>query len=178
MQALRSSAIFGASCLGNRQRCFELSRRKRRIWRQVSRSPYWNAVQARDRGFDGTFFYSVVTTGVYCRPSCPARLPRRENVAFHPTCPDAESAGFRPCKRCKPNEPSLQDRYAAKVTQVCRIIEEAEEPPKLDALADAAGLSPYHFHRVFKAIAGVTPKAYANAHRQKRVRQILQGATP
>lgn len=134
---------------------------------------YWNAVKARDRSFDGKFYYSVATTGVYCRPSCPARLANRENVAFHASCRAAERAGFRPCKRCKPNEPSLHDRYAAKVAEACRLIADAEEPPKLDALAHSVGLSPYHFHRVFKAIAGVTPKAYAVAHRQKRIRENL-----
>ncbi|WP_334150501.1 bifunctional DNA-binding transcriptional regulator/O6-methylguanine-DNA methyltransferase Ada [Hyphomicrobium sp.] len=135
---------------------------------------YWDAVKRRDRSFDGTFYYSVATTGVYCRPSCPARLAKRENVVFHATCADAEAAGFRPCKRCTPNEPSLHDRYATKVAEVCRMIEDAEEPPKLSELAAAAGLSTYHFHRVFKAIAGVTPKAYAIAHRQKRLRDNLK----
>jgi len=134
----------------------------------------WDAVRARDRSYDGKFYYSVATTGVYCRPSCPARLARRENVAFHASCADAERSGYRPCKRCKPNEPSLHFRYAAKVAEACRLIEDAEEPPKLDVLARAAGLSTYHFHRVFKAIAGVTPKAYADAHRQKRVRDNLK----
>ena len=140
---------------------------------QPSDVEYWNAVRTRDKSYDGTFYYSVATTGVYCRPSCAARLAKRENVAFHPSCEHAERAGFRPCKRCKPNEPSLHDRYAAKVADACRLIEEAEEPPTLDELAHAAGLSTFHFHRVFKAIAGVTPKAYAVAHRQKRVRQNL-----
>lgn len=137
-------------------------------------SAFWNAVRARDRAYDGKFYYSVATTGVYCRPSCAARLANRRNVEFHASCADAEKAGFRPCKRCKPNEPSLHDRYAAKVAQACHLIEVAEEPPKLGALARAAGLSSYHFHRVFKAIAGVTPKAYAVAHRQKRVRENLK----
>ncbi|HRN87292.1 bifunctional DNA-binding transcriptional regulator/O6-methylguanine-DNA methyltransferase Ada [Hyphomicrobium sp.] len=135
---------------------------------------YWNAVRARDRDYDGKFYYSVATTGVYCRPSCPARLANRKNVAFHTSCADAERAGFRPCKRCKPTEPSLHERYAAKVADACRLIEDAEEPPKLDELARAIGLSTYHFHRIFKAIAGVTPKAYAVAHRQKRVRENLK----
>lgn len=135
---------------------------------------YWNAVRAKDRAFDGTFYYSVASTGVYCRPSCPARLPKRENVTFHSSAADAERAGFRPCKRCKPNELSLQDRHAAMVAHACRLIEEAEEPPKLDDLAEAAGLSTYHFHRLFKAIAGVTPKAYADAYRQQRVRTHLK----
>lgn len=140
---------------------------------RATESDYWNAVQTRDHAFDGAFYYSVATTGVYCRPSCPARRAKRENVAFHASCKDAERAGFRPCKRCKPTEPSLQDRYAAKVAAACRLIEEAEEPPTLADLANATRLSTYHFHRVFKAIAGVTPKAYAIAHRQKRVRENL-----
>jgi AraC family transcriptional regulator of adaptative response/methylated-DNA-[protein]-cysteine methyltransferase len=134
---------------------------------------FWNALKARDGSFDGKFFYSVATTGVYCRPSCPSRLARRENVTFYGTCQDAEAAGFRPCKRCKPNEVSLHDRYAAKVAEACRLIQEAEEPPKLEDLAAAVELSTYHFHRVFKAVAGVTPKAYAIAYRQRRLRDAL-----
>lgn len=140
---------------------------------ELAHETFWNAVKARDASFDGKFFYSVATTGVYCRPSCAARVPRLENVAFHATCCEAEAAGFLPCKRCKPNEAPLQDRYAAKVAEACRLIEQAEELPKLDALATAIGLSPHHFHRVFKAIAGVTPKGYAVAHRQKRLRDNL-----
>jgi AraC family transcriptional regulator of adaptative response/methylated-DNA-[protein]-cysteine methyltransferase len=139
----------------------------------VRRGQYRNAVQARDRSFDDVFFYSVATTGVYCRPSCAAKLAKRENVAFYASCEDAELAGFRACKRCKPDEPALQDRYARTVADACRLIEEAEEPPKLEELARTTGLSMFHFHRVFKVIAGVTPKAYADAHRQKRVRENL-----
>ncbi len=133
----------------------------------------WAAVVARDREADGQFFFSVRTTGVYCRPSCGARPPRRENVAFHLTPADAEVAGFRACKRCKPTEPPLAERYAETVAQACRTIEAAETPPSLADLADAAGLSTFHFHRIFKAVAGVTPKAYADAHRGKRVREEL-----
>src|SRR5256884_3839599 len=95
----------------------------------------WNAVKRRDRAADGTFVYSVRTTGVYCRPSCAARLPRRENVAFHKSCAEAERAGFRPCKRCRPNEPALVEAHATAVARACRLIEEAEEVPSLDALA-------------------------------------------
>jgi AraC family transcriptional regulator, regulatory protein of adaptative response / methylated-DNA-[protein]-cysteine methyltransferase len=133
----------------------------------------WRVVERRDRAADGTFVYSVRTTGVYCRPSCAARRPRRENVAFHATCADAERAGFRPCKRCRPNEASLAERHAVAVANACRLIEEAEELPSLDALAQAAGLSRFHFHRVFKAATGVTPKVYADAHRGQRVRDEL-----
>src|SRR5262249_42903185 len=104
----------------------------------------WDAVARRDRAADGAFFYSVRTTGVYCRPSCAARLARRENVAFHESRADAEQAGFRPCKRCRPDQaPGAQQ--AGMVARACRMIESAAEPPTLDELAEAAGLSPYHF---------------------------------
>jgi AraC family transcriptional regulator of adaptative response/methylated-DNA-[protein]-cysteine methyltransferase len=135
--------------------------------------PRWSAVLSRDPGADGEFFYSVKTTGVYCRPSCGARAPRPENVAFHATAADAERAGFRACRRCKPDQPSLTEQHAATVAGLCRFIENAEEPPTLAKLAKRAGLSPYHLHRVFKGITGLTPKAYAAAHRAKRVRQEL-----
>ncbi len=132
------------------------------------------AIAARDKAFDGAFVYSVATTGVYCRPSCPSRLARRENMRFHASCADAERAGFRACKRCTPNAPPLAEQHARKIAEACRLIETAEEAPKLDDLAARVGLSPYHFHRIFKAIAGVTPKAYAVAHRQKRLRDNLK----
>ena len=133
----------------------------------------WEAAVARDAAFDGQFYYSVETTGVYCRPSCAARLAKRINVRFHDTLADAERAGFRACKRCKPDQPSLDRQHADKVAQACRLIETAEEAPRLDELAASVGLSPYHFHRIFKATLGVTPKAYATAHRHKRVREQL-----
>src|ERR1700758_5414623 len=100
----------------------------------------WPAVKRRDRAADGAFFYSVRTTGVYCRPSCAARLPRRENVAFHKTCADAERAGFRACKRCRPNEPTLAETHAAAVARAGGLIKKAEEAPSLDALAQSAGM--------------------------------------
>lgn len=143
------------------------------VTRRRAATDYWAAVRERDSSFDGTFYYSVATTGVYCRPSCAARLAKRENVAFHASCAEAEAAGFRPCKRCKPNEPSLRERNAAKIAHACRIIEEAEELPKLGALASAVGLSPHHFHRMFKSVAGVTPKAFAAALRQRRLHENL-----
>ena len=138
----------------------------------------WRAVERRDRTADGAFVYSVRTTGVYCRPGCAARLPRRENVAFHDSCAEAERVGFRPCKRCRPNEPALAEQHSAAVARACRMIEEAEEVPSLAALAQAEGLSRFHFHRLFKAVTGVTPKAYAAAHRGKRVRaELTQSGT-
>jgi AraC family transcriptional regulator, regulatory protein of adaptative response / methylated-DNA-[protein]-cysteine methyltransferase len=133
----------------------------------------WEAVRRRDGAADGVFYYSVLTTGVYCRPSCASRLARRDNVAFHASCEAAEAAGFHPCKRCRPNEASVAERHAAAVAHACRLIEEAEEAPSLEALAGAAGMSRFHFHRMFKAVTGVTPKAYADAHRAQRVRREL-----
>ena len=135
--------------------------------------PRWASVVARDPGADGTFYYSVKTTGVYCHPSCAARRARPENVRFHTTREEAEKAGLRPCKRCKPNQPSLVKQYAAKVTKACRLIEESEKAPSLEELANHAGMSTYHFHRVFKTITGLTPREYAVAHRAKRVRNEL-----
>jgi AraC family transcriptional regulator of adaptative response/methylated-DNA-[protein]-cysteine methyltransferase len=135
--------------------------------------PRWASIVARDPEADGTFYYSVKTTGVYCRPSCAARLARPENVSFHTTCADAEQAGFRPCKRCKPDQLPRVEQYATKVTEACRIIEELENVPSLEELASRVGVSAYHFHRVFKQITGLTPREYAMAHREKRVRDQL-----
>ena len=138
--------------------------------------PRWAAVIARDRQADGTFFYAVQTTGVYCRPSCSARRANPKNVTFHRTAAEAERAGFRPCKRCRPGTRSLEQQHAAMIAGICRQIETSDAPPRLDVLAKGAGLSPYHFHRVFKAITGVTPRAYAAAHRAARVRGELKEA--
>jgi len=139
----------------------------------------WAAVTQRDPGADGVFWYSVATTGVYCRPSCAARPALRKNVAFHASCAEAEAAGFRPCKRCRPDEASQAERQARTVAAACRAIDTAlaagEPAPDLDALAAASGFSRFHFHRVFRAVAGVTPKAYADARRALRVRQELAG---
>jgi AraC family transcriptional regulator of adaptative response/methylated-DNA-[protein]-cysteine methyltransferase len=133
----------------------------------------WAAVVARDPQADGTFYYSVETTGVYCRPSCAARLARPEHVRFHATCTEAEQAGFRPCKRCQPNQASPGEQQAATIAAACRFIEQSEAPPSLAQLAHHVGWSPSHFHRVFKAITGLTPKKYAAAQRAKRVRGTL-----
>jgi AraC family transcriptional regulator of adaptative response/methylated-DNA-[protein]-cysteine methyltransferase len=140
----------------------------------TDQDPRWARIVARDPSADGEFLYSVVTTGVYCRPSCGARTANPRNVAFHDTAADARAAGFRPCKRCRPDEPPLALRHAEAVALACRTMDEAETPPVLGALAKAAGLSPWHFHRVFKAITGVTPRAYAAARRGAKVRQELE----
>ena len=139
----------------------------------IEQDPRWAALAARSVAADGTFFYSVRTTGVYCRPSCGARLPRPENVRFHATREEAERAGFRPCKRCRPDRASLAEQHAATVTEICRLIETSSRVPALDALAARAGMSPFHFHRVFKGVTGLTPRAYAAAHRGERVRREL-----
>jgi len=133
----------------------------------------WASLTARDPAADGKYYYSVKSTGVYCRPSCAARRARPENVQFHATREDAERVGFRPCKRCKPNELSLLERHAQIVTEICRLIENSDSAPPLEELANHAALSPYHFHRVFKSITGLTPKGYAEAHRAARVRDEL-----
>ena len=133
----------------------------------------WASVLTRDPEADGVFFYSVQTTGVYCRPSCAARLPRPENVAFHATSQDAEGAGFRPCKRCKPEQLSLNERRASIVAEACRSIEGASQALTLQQLATAAHLSPFHFQRLFRATLGLTPKQYFMAHRSKTLRKHL-----
>jgi AraC family transcriptional regulator of adaptative response/methylated-DNA-[protein]-cysteine methyltransferase len=138
----------------------------------------WAAVVARDRSHDGEFYYSVATTGVYCRPSCPARRAKRAIVRFHATNADAEAAGFRPCKRCRPDRSGLQEQRAATIADACRLIEGAEDEPRLEKRAQTVGLSPYYFHRLFKSVTGVTPKADATAQRQKSIREKLGRACP
>lgn len=134
----------------------------------------WLALTTRDASAEGRFVYGVLTTGVYCRPSCPSRRPLRKNVRFFAGGADAERAGLRPCKRCRPGEESLAERQTAAVERACRLIEASDAPPDLAALAEAVGLSRFHFHRVFKAKTGVTPKAYADARRAGRARAELR----
>jgi AraC family transcriptional regulator of adaptative response/methylated-DNA-[protein]-cysteine methyltransferase len=143
----------------------------------VADDPRWARVVARDKTADGNLWYSVVTTGVYCRPSCPSRTANPKNVRLHDSLESAKATGFRACKRCNPDGLSLDSENAALVAKVCRIIEESEEAPSLEALAEAVGRSPSYFHRVFKAAIGVTPKEYATAHRAARVRHGLAGGS-
>ena len=135
--------------------------------------PRWSSVAKREKTADGTFYYSVKTTGVYCRPSCAARLARPENVQFHASPKDAESAGFRACKRCKPTGPSRAEENAARIARVCRFIDRSDESPSLEELAEYACMSVFHLHRTFKAATGLTPKSYLAAHRSSRVRTTL-----
>ncbi len=134
----------------------------------------WAAVVHRDARADGVFYYSVRTTGVFCRPSCASRLARRDNVRFHPTTGEAEAQGFRPCKRCRPTEASLAVQRAEAIARACKLIEEAEESPDFDAVARQVGMSRFHFSRVFRSVTGLSPKAYALAHRANRVREQLR----
>ncbi len=131
------------------------------------------AVHRRDRSFDGVFVFGVRTTGVYCRPSCASRPARPENLSFHATPAAAEAAGFRPCKRCRPNERSTAAHQKA-VERACKMIRASEEPLALAALARAVGMSPFHFHRVFRKATGVTPRAFAAASRAERTAAKLR----
>lgn len=133
----------------------------------------WKAVLTRDAAADGAFVYAVRTTGIYCRPTCASRRPRRENAEFHADGSAAERAGYRPCQRCRPQEAPLAQRHAASVARACRLIKASDELPSLDELAQVAGMSRFHFHRVFKSITGLTPKAYGAAWRAERVRAEL-----
>ena len=135
--------------------------------------PGWARVLARDPAADRLFVYAVKTTGVYCRPSSPTRLPRPENVAFFDTPAAAEAAGYRPSKRAGADRTSVAAQHASLIADACRQIESAEEMPALAVLAQAAGLSLYHFHRVFKSLTGLTPKGYADAHRARKMRDSL-----
>jgi AraC family transcriptional regulator, regulatory protein of adaptative response / methylated-DNA-[protein]-cysteine methyltransferase len=139
----------------------------------TTNDPRWSSVAARDKWADGTFYYSVKTTGVYCRPSCAARLALPENVQFYETTAEAEKAGFRACRRCRPAGLSLTEENAAKIAKVCRLIERSKALPSLEKLAKYAGMSVFYLHRTFKAVTGLTPSGYAAAHRSKRVRETL-----
>lgn len=139
--------------------------------------PRWLAVSNRDSSQDGQFVFAVKTTGIYCRPGCASRTPKPANVEFFDSCEGAEAAGYRACRRCRPNEASLSERQAAMVAEACRMIELVEDLPTLDELAGQAGLSPFHFHRLFKAITGLTPKAYGDAHRARKMQAEVTSAS-
>ena len=141
---------------------------KARLGAATVQDPRWTDVVARNAEADGKFYFGVKTTGVYCRPSCGARTARPENVSFYATREEAQSAGFRPCKRCQPDRSSVIDQHISRVTQACRIIEESETTLSLEELARQLGMSVHHFHRVFKQITGLTPRQYATAQRGEK----------
>lgn len=141
-----------------------------------SDSNRWQAVVGREQAADGYFYYGVITTGIFCRPGCSSRLPNRENVKYFETVAEATQAGFRPCKRCNPTGETKDKIIEQKIVDACRKIESSEKTIKLDTLASGAGLSSYHFHRLFKNIVGVTPKVYSSTHQSLRFREKLKSS--
>ncbi len=142
----------------------------------IERDPRWARFAAKDASVDGVFFIGVKTTSIYCRPSCAAKTPKPQNIAFYDTAAEAERAGFRACKRCHPDRPALWTLRNDVVAEICRLIERSEETPKLETLAAKAGFSPHHFHRLFKFATGLTPAAWGRAHRATRMRAALEGS--
>ena len=140
----------------------------------TTRDPRWLSIVNRDRTADGLFYYSVKTIGVYCRPSCAARPPRPENVQFYSSREESKKAGFRTCKRCKPDGPALAELNSEKLAAACCLIEHSDHSPLLKELASVAGMSVYHFHRTLKAVTGFNPKEFAETHRSNRVRTSLK----
>ena len=133
----------------------------------------WKAILTRDHNADGQFYFAVKTTGIFCRPSCSSRRPNRENVSFYDAPEEAEKAGFRSCKRCDPTGLTQSERHGKIIAAACRAINETEELPSLEELAAVAKMSPFYFHRIFKQVTGLTPRAYAVAHRSDRVQKAL-----
>jgi AraC family transcriptional regulator of adaptative response/methylated-DNA-[protein]-cysteine methyltransferase len=138
----------------------------------------WAALERRDPSAAARFFYGVRTTGVYCRPGCTSRLPLRKNTVFFETTAAAEADGLRPCKRCRPTDGSPASRHVAAVERACALLQKSETMPSLAELADAAGISRFHFHRVFKQITGATPRDYARTHRLGRLAEKLDAGEP
>jgi AraC family transcriptional regulator of adaptative response/methylated-DNA-[protein]-cysteine methyltransferase len=142
---------------------------------QFWRASDWDAVLDRDRAMDGVFFYAVLTTGIYCRPGCPAKRPKRENVVFFRSREAVEQAGFRPCKRCKPEAAAPRAPHSDLVEKVCRYIDaHPDEPATLAALSGAMGMSPFHLQRTFKSLTGITPRAYADSRRLHSLKAQLR----
>lgn len=135
-------------------------------------SMLWQAVQNRDPNYNGRLFYGVRSTGIYCRPTCPSRRPRRDGVAYFNTCDEAEAAGFRACRRCNPRGAAPA---AELVSKACRLLEASDEPLKLNELAERLHVSPYHLHRTFKAVTGLTPRQYAAGLRVEALKSELRG---
>ncbi len=154
--------------------------------RPASREAMWRAIQARDRRADGQFVYAVSSTGIYCRPSCPSRRPRREHVSFFLLPQAAEAKGFRPCLRCRPQDARIRDPRVGIVASVCRKIEsrisadsdfgsgDGNSGLTLTALADASGMAPHQLERAFRRVIGITPRQYADARRMLELKSKSQ----
>ena len=173
MRGHPTGGIMRSSKEGTKTMTATLIKNRKATSESVEADPRWARVVARDKTADGQFWYSVSTTGVYCRPSCASRMPNPRNVRLHESPESARAAGFRPCKRCNPDGTSIDSDNAALIARACRIIAESDAEPSLSELADTLGRSPSHFHRVFKAVTGLTPKEYAAAHRARKVRRGL-----
>ena len=143
--------------------------------RTIEEDIYWQSVLERDARFIGIFVYGVRSTGIYCKPSCPSRRPRREQVVFFPSCEIAEGDGFRACLRCQPREMAVRDTRIEMVLRVCRIIEaQTEGTLSLDALGAELSVSPHHLQRTFKSVTGISPRQYAAAHRLKQFKSRIR----
>jgi AraC family transcriptional regulator, regulatory protein of adaptative response / methylated-DNA-[protein]-cysteine methyltransferase len=166
------------------QQMLQDSRRKQRRGESSRTDALWHAVQSRDRGADGEFVYAVRSTGVYCRPSCPSRKPRREQVVFFPLPEAAEQRGFRACRRCRPRTVRAQDPSTQAVARICREIESrifsnadagsGENRLTLAALSSTAGISPHQLERAFRRVMGITPRQYADAQRMRHLKSSLR----
>jgi AraC family transcriptional regulator, regulatory protein of adaptative response / methylated-DNA-[protein]-cysteine methyltransferase len=139
---------------------------------QLTEEECWQAVVERNRAYEGKFVTAVLSTKIYCRPTCPSRQPRRDRVRFYATPQEALNAGFRPCKRCEPDEDC--NRHQALVASICEYLASAEKPPTLDQLSKHFHLSPFHLQRVFKRITGVSPRQYYDARRIEQFKNSLK----
>src|SRR5205085_4429049 len=154
----------------------EQDKKINRELRAIEPEVYWEALSARDARFDGLFVYAVRSTGVYCKPSCPSRRPRRERVSFFNSCGEAEAGGFRACKRCLPREAPAPDPSVELVLRVCNLIEAREgDTVSLEELGETFGVSPHHLQRTFKKVTGITPRQYAAADRLRRFKATIKG---
>lgn len=140
------------------------------------RSDWWAAIRDRDQRHRGSFVFAVTTTGIYCRPGCASRTPRQANIRLFATAPAAAQAGFRPCRRCHPDQIAAPDPATHAIARACALIRAAETAPKLAELAQSCGYTPAHFHRLFKRVTGVSPRQFAQAERAARAAALLPGA--